>query len=105
MNLKTCSPLLIREIKPGEKPVWLGFDDPVFGEWLEKSVGSLSKKFLGKSGFNVGFTPLKCKAVYLNHYKGLVKATVGKFVLDAPQDVIKILVLTITKQLNHNIKV
>ncbi|MBN2535759.1 MAG: CRISPR-associated endoribonuclease Cas6 [Spirochaetales bacterium] len=90
VKLKTCAPLLIRKIMPGEKPRWLGFDDSEFGEWMKKSVVSLSRDFLGKSDFPVKFEPIKCKIVYLNHYRGLIKATAGIFMLEAPPEVIKL---------------
>lgn len=90
ITFKTCTPFLVRKITPNKKPEWLGIDDSEFGEWIEKSVVSLAKQFLGKDEFSLEFKPLKCKTVFLNHYNSLVKGTSGTFVLNTPGDVIKL---------------
>lgn len=90
IKMKSCAPLLIRQIAPGQKPQWLDFTDKEFDEWCEKSVSSLVKGFLGRPTAGITFIPRDCKTVYLNHYKGLVKGTEGVFALKAKPEVVKL---------------
>ena len=98
------SPMIVRNMnekdddkKRGDR--YIAFDDPRFASCLYNSVSVMCRDFHPDSTGNrhacllseqdFVFTPVNCKTVKVYHYKEVITAVSGTFIIEAPDDVLK----------------